>query len=60
MKKMTSILFTLIFLAGCKDNQIVPFDSCSQARNVGAAPVHRGDPGYSKKIDADGDGVACE
>jgi hypothetical protein len=27
---------------------------------VGAAPVHRGDPGYSSKLDRDGDGIGCE
>ncbi|MDQ0093238.1 hypothetical protein J2T21_001105 [Paeniglutamicibacter psychrophenolicus] len=29
-------------------------------RNAGAAPIHRGEPGYSRKLDRDGDGVACE
>jgi hypothetical protein len=27
---------------------------------VGAAPIHRGEPGYSSKLDRDGDGIACE
>lgn len=27
---------------------------------AGAAPLHRGDPGYRAGLDADGDGVACE
>jgi hypothetical protein len=27
---------------------------------AGAAPIHRGEPGYSSKLDRDGDGVACE
>ncbi|WP_199799936.1 excalibur calcium-binding domain-containing protein [Aurantiacibacter arachoides] len=26
----------------------------------GAAPVRSGDPGYSSKLDRDGDGVRCE
>ncbi|MGY1815615.1 excalibur calcium-binding domain-containing protein [Blastococcus sp. SYSU D00820] len=25
-----------------------------------AAPIHRGDPGYSTKLDRDGDGIGCE
>ncbi|GMA93080.1 excalibur calcium-binding domain-containing protein [Homoserinibacter gongjuensis] len=25
-----------------------------------AAPIHVGDPGYSRKLDRDGDGVGCE
>jgi len=37
-----------------------PFANCAAARAAGAAPVHRGDPGYSAKLDGDGDGVGCE
>ena len=29
-------------------------------RAAGAAPLHTGDPGYSRKLDRDGDGDACE
>ena len=36
------------------------FANCSAARAAGAAPVHAGDPGYSRKLDRDGDGVGCE
>ncbi len=36
------------------------FESCDAARAAGAAPLHRGDPGYSPQLDRDGDGVACE
>src|SRR5687768_345319 len=36
------------------------YASCSAARAAGAAPVRRGDPGYSAKLDRDGDGVGCE
>ena len=37
-----------------------PFANCDAARAAGAAPVHRGDPGYSSRLDRDGDGTACE
>ncbi len=37
-----------------------PFASCAEARAAGKAPLYRGDPGYSTKLDRDGDGVACE
>lgn len=37
-----------------------PFASCDAARAAGAAPVHRGDPGYSSRLDRDGDGTGCE
>ena len=36
------------------------FSNCAQARAAGAAPVRRGDPGYSRRLDRDGDGVGCE
>jgi phosphatidylserine/phosphatidylglycerophosphate/cardiolipin synthase-like enzyme len=38
----------------------VHYASCAAARKAGAAPLRRGDPGYSAKLDGDGDGVACE
>ncbi|MCU1604187.1 MAG: Excalibur calcium-binding protein [Modestobacter sp.] len=37
-----------------------PFANCAAARAAGAAPLHRGDPGYSTAMDGDGDGTACE
>nr|WP_246406673.1 HNH endonuclease family protein [Modestobacter versicolor] len=37
-----------------------PFENCAAARAAGAAPLHRGDPGWSDGMDGDGDGVACE
>ncbi|MGW3466925.1 excalibur calcium-binding domain-containing protein [Saccharopolyspora sp. NPDC000995] len=36
------------------------YPSCKAAKAAGVAPLHRGDPGYSSKLDRDGDGVACE
>lgn len=36
------------------------YANCSEARAAGAAPLVRGEPGYSSKLDRDGDGVACE
>lgn len=36
------------------------FANCAAARAAGAAPLHRGDSGYSSRLDRDGDGVACE
>src|SRR6476620_8580674 len=37
-----------------------PFSNCDQAEAAGAAPIYAGQPGYSSKLDRDGDGVACE
>lgn len=36
------------------------FPNCSAARAAGKAPISYGQPGYSRKLDRDGDGVACE
>ncbi|MCX4428061.1 excalibur calcium-binding domain-containing protein [Streptomyces mirabilis] len=38
----------------------VYYENCAAARAAGAAPVHVGDPGYSRHLDRDGDGVGCE
>lgn len=34
--------------------------NCDFARLVGLAPARRGEPGYWKHLDRDGDGVACD
>jgi colicin import membrane protein len=39
---------------------IVYYENCTAVRAAGADPIHRGDPGYSSKLDRDGDGIACE
>ncbi len=36
------------------------FKNCAAARAAGAAPLHRGQPGYRDDMDGDQDGVACE
>ena len=36
------------------------YENCDAVRAAGAAPIHRGDPGYSASLDGDGDGSACE
>ncbi|MER6449699.1 excalibur calcium-binding domain-containing protein [Streptomyces venezuelae] len=38
----------------------VYYKNCAAAKAAGAAPVRRGDPGYGKHLDKDGDGTACE
>jgi hypothetical protein len=38
----------------------VYFANCAAARAAGAAPVRRGEPGYARHLDRDGDGVGCE
>ncbi|MEU3775551.1 excalibur calcium-binding domain-containing protein [Streptomyces sp. NPDC032472] len=38
----------------------VSFKSCAEARAAGAAPMRRGEPGYSRSLDRDNDGIACD
>jgi hypothetical protein len=46
--------------SGGDDSSSVYYANCSEVRAAGAAPIYRGDPGYSSSLDRDGDGVACE
>lgn len=39
---------------------VASYANCTAARAAGAAPLHRGDPGYRAGLDRDNDGVACE
>lgn len=36
------------------------YANCAEARAAGAAPIRRGEAGYSRKLDRDNDGIACE
>jgi len=38
----------------------VYYPNCAAARAAGAAPVYRGQPGYGRHLDRDGDGKGCE
>ena len=46
--------------AGSNDSREVYYENCTAARAAGAAPIYVGEPGYRRKLDRDGDGVACE
>ena len=38
----------------------ISFASCAAVRAAGRGPLRLGHPGYSRRLDGDGDGVACE
>lgn len=38
----------------------VYYQNCNKAERAGAAPLYPGDPGYSTKLDKDGNGIACD
>ena len=43
-----------------KSGGSVSYKNCDAVRAAGAAPILAGQPGYSSKLDRDGDGVGCE
>ncbi|PHC37682.1 calcium-binding protein [Bacillus pseudomycoides] len=43
-----------------ESNSNVQYKNCTEVKNAGKAPLYSGQPGYSSKLDRDGDGVACE
>jgi hypothetical protein len=43
-----------------KPGEQVYFPSCGAAGAVRATPIRRGEPGYARHLDRDGDGIACE
>ncbi|WP_366521496.1 excalibur calcium-binding domain-containing protein [Micropruina sp.] len=51
-----------VVVVGTKKSKpkFVYYRNCSAARAAGAAPVYRGEPGYGRHLDRDGDGVGCE
>ncbi|WP_433709018.1 thermonuclease family protein [Paenibacillus illinoisensis] len=38
----------------------VYYKNCDAVRAAGADPIYAGEPGYSRKLDRDGDGIGCE
>lgn len=42
------------------EEDYVYYANCAEARAAGAAPIYRGEPGYRKGLDRDGDGKACD
>lgn len=47
-------------LAQQQQSQQVYYANCTEVEAAGAAPIYTSDPGYSRDLDRDGDGVACE
>ncbi|MGO0061464.1 thermonuclease family protein [Brevibacillus fluminis] len=45
--------------SGAKQTSVY-YASCKEARAAGAAPLHKGEPGYRPEMDGDKDGIACE
>ncbi len=43
-----------------ESSSAVYYKNCAAARAAGAAPIHKGEPGYRSALDRDGDGTACD
>lgn len=43
-----------------KGQHTISYPNCAAVRAAGTDPIRRGDPGYSRQLDRDGDGIACE
>jgi hypothetical protein len=41
------------------NGKLVAVTNCDDARANGVAPLLAGQPGYTSKLDPDGDGIAC-
>jgi hypothetical protein len=46
--------------APADDEPDVYYRSCAEAKRAGVTPLKRGEPGYRKGLDRDGDGWACD
>lgn len=65
MKRLVLILALIAGGACSSDDKTdkpadVSYKSCDEVRAAGKAPLKRDQPGYSTKLDRDGDGVACD
>jgi hypothetical protein len=41
-------------------NENIVYKNCTEVRQAGKAPIRIGNPGYSRNLDRDGDGIGCE
>lgn len=47
-------------LKASADGVPIAYESCGDAKDAGAAPLRRGEPGYNAALDRDKDGIACD
>lgn len=45
---------------GITSPSAVYYENCTAVRAAGAAPLYAGEPGHTRTLDRDGDGVACD
>ena len=62
-KLLSFIAFTTVSFIGVgefNDIKAKSFNNCSEAWSQGYGNIKEGEDGYSKRLDKDGDGIACE
>lgn len=73
MLAVAAVAAAISLLTGCNDpspvtgsrqptrstQSSVYYKDCDAAREAGAAPLRKGDPGYRSELDRNNDGVAC-
>lgn len=52
------VLASLLTAGSCEQGP--RYADCDTARAAGAAPLHKGQPGYRPELDRNNNGVACE
>lgn len=55
---IVSLILSLMLISATRPHR--PPTSCTQARAEGLHDIKRGSPNYSRSLDRDDDGVACE
>lgn len=60
MRQAFAVALLLLALVACNGDTTPAYRSCAEVSKAGAAPLHKGDPGYTSKLDRDGDGTACD
>lgn len=58
-KFLVACLVAACAVTACSHDSVY-YRDCDAAKKAGAAPLHRGDPGYRSELDRNGDGIACE
>ena len=58
IRRTALALMLTVVRTGCE--KPVYYSDCDAVRVAGIAPLHQGQPGYSRDLDRDGNGVACQ
>ncbi len=60
MRRLLVACLVLALLLGACSRPKIYYPDCTAAQKAGAAPLHKGEPGYRVELDRNRDGIACE